>query len=254
MYCGIIGFPLKKPRSIKIWKKFFLKKKINCKMIPIEIKPKELSKKMNSLKYDLNFKAAAITMPYKEKVYKLTIPKDRFSLKARSVNLIVKNKFDFFGYNTDVYGAFKEIKNIKKKTKVLIYGYGGTGKAIFLNLINAYKKSKFIIISKKNIKFKNKNIILRKKIFNNDLIDVNLFINCSPLGSNLRKQFLNKSPLTDFNYKFLNKNCEIFDIVYSPQKTKLFYQSKKNKIKYYNGLTMNSLQAKKSLEILSRFF
>ena len=86
-------------------------------MIPIEIKPKEFSKKMNSLRYDLNFKAAAITMPYKEKVHKLSIPKDRFSLKARSVNLIVKNKFNFFGYNTDVYGAFEKIKKIKKKNK-----------------------------------------------------------------------------------------------------------------------------------------
>ena len=131
-------------------------------MIPIEIKPKEFSKKMDSLRYDLNFKAAAITMPYKEKVHKLSIPKDRFSLKARSVNLIVKNKFNFFGYNTDVYGAFEKIKKIKNKKKILIYGYGGTGKAIFLNLLNVYKKSKFIIIFKK-FKIKNRNILLRKK-------------------------------------------------------------------------------------------
>ena len=83
MYCGIIGYPLKNPRSIKIWKKIFLKKKINCKMIPIEIKPKDFSKKMDDLKNDLNFQAAAITMPYKEKVHKLILPKDSFSLKAK---------------------------------------------------------------------------------------------------------------------------------------------------------------------------
>ena len=58
--------------------------------------------------------------------------------------------------------------------------------------MDTHKKSKFIIISKKNLKFKNKNIIIRKKILNDDLTDLNLFINCSPLGSNLKKQFLNK--------------------------------------------------------------
>ena len=26
--CGIVGFPLNKPRSISIWKKFFKKKKL----------------------------------------------------------------------------------------------------------------------------------------------------------------------------------------------------------------------------------
>ena len=31
MYCGIIGFPLKSQISIKICKKFFLKKKLTAK-------------------------------------------------------------------------------------------------------------------------------------------------------------------------------------------------------------------------------
>ena len=39
---GILGYPLKNPRSIQIWKNFFKKKKIHAKMLKFEIKPKNL--------------------------------------------------------------------------------------------------------------------------------------------------------------------------------------------------------------------
>ena len=112
MYCGIIGFPLKKPRSIKIWKKFFKKKRIDSKMIPIEVNPKNFSKKIHTLKNDKEFKAAAITMPYKENVYKKIIPGDKFSKMSKSVNLILKKGSNLYGYNTDVFGALEEVKKI----------------------------------------------------------------------------------------------------------------------------------------------
>ena len=225
IFCGIIGYPLKNPRSIKIWKKYFKKKKINCKMIPIEVSPKNFKKKIDFLKKNNNFKAAAITMPYKEKIYKNILSKDNFSKKSKSVNLIVKKKNKIYGYNTDVYGAIETIKNIKKN-RILIYGYGGTGKAIFKNLFHIYKNSKFIIISKKKISRK-KNVVVSKIINKNHLKSIDLFINCSPRGSNLKNKLLNSSPLQNKEVKFLKNSCTIFDIVYSPKKTKLYFQAKK---------------------------
>ena len=253
MYCGIIGYPLKKPRSVKLWKNFFKKKKIKCKMFPIEVSPKNFEKKINYLKKDKDFKAAAITMPYKEVVFKKVVSKDKFSDKCKSVNLIVNNDSKLNGYNTDVYGAIEVIKKIYKKN-ILIYGYGGTGKAIFKNLLYKYKSSNFVIISKKKIKINKKNVLIQNKVREKILKNINLFINCSPRGSNLKKTLLKSSPLKDNEFKFLNKSSTIFDIVYSPKKTKLYFQSKKNKINYINGLKMNTLQANKSLKIISKIF
>ena len=254
MYCGIIGFPLKKPRSIKIWKKFFKKKKINSRMIPIEVNPKNFSKKIHTLKNDKEFRAAAITMPYKENVYNKIIPGDKFSKISKSVNLILKKGSNLYGYNTDVFGALEEIKKIYKKN-ILIYGYGGTGKGNFLNLIKMYKKSNYTILSQKKITSKKRNVLFKKRseISKKLLQNLDLFINCSPRGSDLKKNYLKLSPLKNSDFKSLKQSCVIFDIIYSPKKTKLYFQSKKNNISYTNGLGMNSLQASKSLKIITKF-
>ena len=42
----------------------------------------------------------------------------------------------------------------------------------------------------------------------------------------------------------------IFDVVYSPKKTIMQKLAKKNKVKYINGLQMNTSQAKQALKIV----
>ena len=83
-----------------------------------------------------------------------------------------------------------------------------------------------------------------------NLIKSDLLINCTPLGSNLRKNYLNKTPINDRIFKYIDKNSTIFDIVYSPKITKLNKQSKKYGVNYLNGLLMNTAQAKRALKIV----
>ena len=67
--------------------------------------------------------------------------------------------------------------------------------------------------------------------------------------------YLKKSPLSNENLFFLKKNNGIvFDIVYKPKKTNLFYKCKKLSIKYINGLKMNSLQASKALKVVEKVY
>ena len=47
---GILGHPLKKPRSIKIWKKYFKRKKISSKMLKFDILPRNLRKFLTNIK------------------------------------------------------------------------------------------------------------------------------------------------------------------------------------------------------------
>ena len=42
--CGILGYPLKKPRSIKLWKDYFKKNYINSSMLKFEVKKKKCQK------------------------------------------------------------------------------------------------------------------------------------------------------------------------------------------------------------------
>ena len=77
-----------------------------------------------------------------------------------------------------------------------------------------------------------------------------LIINCTPLGSDLKLSFLNKTPLNQNQLKDLHKQSFIFDIVYKPKKTRLAYLCNKFKINYKNGLEMNTYQADIAINLL----
>ena len=255
---GIIGFPLKNPRSIKIWKSFFKKNKIFAEMLPFEIETKKINKFYSSILKDKNLYAAAVTMPYKKYFFKKVTIKDKLTRYAKTVNLILKSKKKIYGFNTDILGAIESIP--KKAENIAIIGQGGTGQAILNVLFNIKKKSKFYLItSKKNYfqKIKHlKNHKKRIKIFtqiNFDVLkNIDLIINCTPLGSDLKKKYVNKSPIKENIFKLINKKTFIFDVIYKKKKKKLFFLSKKYKIRYSNGLKMNTIQAESALRILSR--
>ena len=77
-----------------------------------------------------------------------------------------------------------------------------------------------------------------------------LIINCTPLGSDLSKNYLKKIANRKKSLvKKINKDSTIFDVIYSPKKTILSKLLKRKKIKYLNGILMNTLQAKKALSL-----
>lgn len=241
--CYIIGFPLKKPRSVVLWKNYFKKNKINSSMKPLELKTNRVIPFINSIKKDKNFLASAVTMPLKSEIYKHIIPGDRVALNSKAVNFILKKKEKIYGYNTDLL-ALLSLINKKYLKNILILGLGGVGGALF----NHFKKVKKINVFGLSKTKKGKNI------FNNlnkiDLAKINLLVNCTPIGSNLKNEFKNKSPLKFEELKKINKNSLIFDIIYKPKKTKLLDYAQKLKLINSNGIKMNSLQADIALKIL----
>ncbi len=250
----IIGYPLKNPRSVILWKKFFKKKKLNnFSMESKEVKIQDLKKTLFKFTLDEDFFATAITMPLKNLSAKYVIYGNELSKIASSINLIVKDKKKLIGYNTDIIAALKCIKKFNKRN-IMIFGLGGTGKPLTKVIGKKFKKSKIICISSKKHKdlSKFRNIEIKKNILNKDLKKISLFINCSPLGSKLKKNFLKKSPLNKDQMIQLNKKTKVFDIVYQPNATLLNKLCKKSSIKYYGGLNMNTLQANEALKILSK--
>ena len=250
MFCSIIGHPLKNPRSIKLWKIFFKKKKLKIDMFGVDVKKSKFKKTIKNFTKNQNFLASAITMPYKKDIVKYVKINDKISSYANSINFILKKNNILYGYNTDVYGALESVKKINNKKNILIYGFGGTGEAIYRTFNKMFNKSKFIIVSSK-IKIRlGKRTKHKKTIECKDLFSTDLFINCSPLGSNLKKGFLKKTPLNVNQIKKMKKKSTIFDIIYNPTKTLLSKNCKKLNIKYINGKKMNTLQAKRALNII----
>lgn len=216
-----------------------------------EILPKFFNQEFRKTIDDKDFIAAAITMPYKKIVYNNVIPNNQITQLSKSVNLIIKYKKKLIGFNTDIEAALEIIKK-KKKDKILIIGLGGTGSAFYNVLYSKYKKSIFYIKTSQNKKNK-KNVFFIKKINKKLLSQIDLVINCSPIGSDLKRKYLNKSPLSPNNINELNSLGFVFDIVYKPKVNLLAKLCKKNKVKYENGLRMNTLQADYALKYLYKF-
>lgn len=248
--CGIIGYPLNKPRSIPIWKKYIKMNKIKAKMDSFEIKPNSFSKYIKKIKNDRNFLAMAVTMPYKKEILKFCDELDTFAKKTSSVNLVVKRKEKLFGYNTDIYGANESIKKkIDKYKNIIIIGLGGTGQAIFNYLFKTYKNKNFFLISSK-YSFASNKVIILKKLNKTILSQKALIFNCTPLGSDLKKGFKKRLPIEKGLIKEISKKSYIFDIIYSPLETFFLKKCKSLGLKCINGIRMNTLQAEKALKIV----
>tara|TARA_A100001015_G_scaffold47460_1_gene52408 strand:+ start:233 stop:1003 length:771 start_codon:yes stop_codon:yes gene_type:complete len=249
--CGIVGYPLKNPRSVPLWKSFFKKNKIKSKMKIFNIKPSSINNFVKEIKKDEKFLATAISMPYKILMVKHADELDKYAKNAKSINLLVKKNNSFCGYNTDIFGAMHSIrKYISRYDNITIIGFGGTGEALFNYLYSNYPKKNFSIITSK-YKSKNKKRVKKyKKLDSSLLIKKKLLINCTPLGSNLKKSYIKKSSISNELFKSVNKSSMIFDVVYSPKKTIMQKLAKKNKVKYINGLQMNTSQAKQALKIV----
>jgi len=244
-YCLIIGGEgTNKARSPKIWNKILYKNKINCKMIPLEVKKNQLKLLLDYLKKDKKFLGGSITKPYKEIVFNylgknIDVP----TKKIGSVNCLFKKK-TMMGINTDGIGFFKTLKNnnINKNYKnILTLGYGGAGKSILVYLKKYFStKTKIYCSIRKNnsklikknggtwISWKNKDIFLKK---------YNMIINTTSLGFGKMQK---KTPIR------ISKSNElkiVYDIIYNPNETTLLKNANKLGIRTINGLDMNIFQA-----------
>jgi shikimate dehydrogenase len=157
--CYIIGDPLNKPRSVKLWKKYFKSKKINSTMSTLIVKKKNIEKFFSNLKNNDKFLASAVTSPLKNLVYKYIIPGNTITKDCKSVNFIIKINNKIYGFNTDII-ALADIINKLKKKNFLILGYGGVGKPLSKYLIKKKKKIQILtsqkLISNHKVKFVNK--------------------------------------------------------------------------------------------------
>ncbi len=251
MKCGIIGHPLKNPRSIKIWRNFFIRKNIKASMEAYDIKRDKFKNFISNLTRSKNTYAFAITMPYKIMILKYCYQLDESAKIAKSANLIIKNKKNnqFKGYNTDVLGAYKTVKKFIKEYKIItIIGMGGAGTSIYNYFKFKHPNLLFNLITSKKKRYREKDYI-NKKINKRILRQKSLIINCTPLGSNLNESYVNQTPINEKYFKILNKNSLIFDIVYQPRNTLLNKYSKKFSIDYLNGRKMINFQGKEALKL-----
>ncbi|WP_315118044.1 shikimate dehydrogenase [uncultured Clostridium sp.] len=246
-YTGLLGKNIGYSHSPQIHNNYY---KINS--IPLyykifDIDEKDISNFINNLKRNdiLGFN---VTIPYKRVILnylkKIEYPAD----KIGAVNTVALTEEGLVGYNTDYYGFLESLKinkiNLYKK-KALIIGSGGAAKCVYealktLKLDSIDMVSRSIIKDKDEFKNIHKFLILAEE---NDYSPYHIIINCTPVGGE------NYKDISPINLGEINKDLIIYDLNYSPSKTKLLKSGELLGAKVINGELMLKLQAYKAIEI-----
>ncbi len=256
IFFGCIACPSNHVRAPTIFNKFFIEKKINALMIPLDVSPENLSDVINGLKKINKFKGMAVTIPHKLQLAKLC---DYLSESAKATNAVNIIKFDnnglIYGENFDgagfVLGLKGEGYDLNSK-KILLVGAGGAARGIslalgkenvlFLDIINRTEKNAHDLVNLyKNYCSKNNIKVVNDK--NVDYAKYDLVINTTSLG-------LSENDELPFELKYFNKNCLVCDIIMNPSKTKLIKSAISRGLNFHYGRHMLDYQ----FILMTKFF
>ena len=249
MVTGIIGSPIKHSLSPIIHKYWMDMHNIKSSYNIYEPKKHELSSFLKNMSNN-NIKGINVTIPYKRDVMEHLDKISDDALALGAVNTIKLENNNLLGYNTDAYGFMQHL-NIAapewkdKKGAIVIVGAGGASRAVTWS---------FLKENKMDIKIINRNenralalIADMKKLFpaanitfcrdsKKALLNSALLINCSSLGMRGQAEL-------ELDLITMNTESIVYDIVYSPLRTKLLYEAKELKFKTIDGLGMLLNQA-----------
>ena len=240
---GLVGHPLGHSFSKKYFTEKFIRENIsdcqydNYPLTSIDLLDALISN--NSDLYGLN-----VTIPYKSAVIKYLDFIDEQAQAIGAVN-VLKLKRDggkviIKGFNSDIDGFRNSIMPYLgiKVTHALVLGTGGGAKAVCYVL----KKLGIIITSADIIKIEG--VLNYSEITDNILISNQLIVNTTPLG--MFPDILRKP---DLNYRCLNRDHILFDLVYNPELTSFLQAGKEQGCTIISGIQMLYGQAEKAWEI-----
>lgn len=249
-FAAIIGKnPSHGARSPKLWNRAFNYFGINAEMIPIDVEENNLKSLLSSLNKNQNFIGGAIAAPYKEKSAEFFF--DNISSESKligAVNCLYRIDGVLAATNTDGEGSvisFNKSFSLKSDSKILILGIGGTGKAVAAYFLNLVKNKNNIYLSSRS----NSALTYSRKIkcsfiewieIDNYISQFDLIINATSLGSD---NFIDQNPLSLNQISKIKQDAILFDVNYSPARTKFLEEANNRELRIMNGLGMNFEQA-----------
>jgi len=253
---GIIGDPVEHSLSPVIQNAAFENLKLNCIYVAFHVEQAELKSAINGMR-SLKIHGFNVTMPYKTGILPLIDEVEKIAAKIGAVNTIKNFNGRLIGYNTDGVGALKALeKNGIRLSgkKVVVLGAGGAGRAISYALIS--EAEELVILNRTELKaqrlaeelqVESKAAITYGQLNNEALLrtlkDANIIINTTSVGMH---PYENETPI---NKKLLNADVTVFDLVYSPLKTRLLKEAEAQDAKTLNGLHLLIHQGAESFKI-----
>lgn len=257
---GVIGHPIKHSYSPLMHNIAFELSGLNYIYLPFDVPPSALKDSLKGM-IALGIKGFNVTIPLKEKVLPFLKDISEEAGIIGAVNTIVNDDGILRGYNTDVLGVTESLLPFKEELQgatVTVIGAGGASRSVIYSLIRNFKVERINIVNRtEQLAESLKEYFSTKMIFSNiksyplvppDLIDVfrnsKLIVNTTSIGMYPDVDDAATTILESFT-----KDQIVFDVVYTPIKTKLLKLAESQGARIITGLKMFVEQGAKSYEI-----
>jgi len=242
---GLIGNPVSHSLSPNMHNAAFKKLDIDAAYLPFQVQKARLKEAISSLKKE-GIAGFNVTIPFKSECMRYLDSVDPLAKMIGAVNTVLVKGGRLIGKNTDYAGFLKSLRqdlNFSPKDKpVFILGAGGGARAVAFALASKGCQAIFVCdvkaqkakalageVKKGFCKIKAQSCALKEISY---LIkDCRLLVNCTPLGMN------DKDPLP-IDTRLLHKGLMVYDIIYTPLKTRLIKAAEKRSLKATGGVGM----------------
>jgi shikimate dehydrogenase len=253
---GLIGNPVAHSLSPYMHNAAFFKLNIDAAYLPFLVKKGKLKQAISALKAT-GISGFNVTVPFKSECIKYLDKIDPLAKAIGAVNTVINKNGRLIGYNTDCMGFLRSIKEdlgfdpIKKN--IFVLGAGGVSRAIAFGLAQC-KANRIIIYDIMPVKARYLTADIKKNFPDIDILlarkeDIprfigacHLLVNCTPIGMKP------KDPLP-VRAKLLHKNLKVYDVVYTPLKTRLIRAAEKKSVKAAGGINMLLYQGVLAFEL-----
>jgi shikimate dehydrogenase len=243
VYC-IIGYPVKHSISPKMQTLAFHYLGINAVYVSFEVKQDKFKDAIEGLKV-LGIKGFNVTIPYKVAILSYLNKLSYEASMVGAVNTVVNENTKLVGYNTDVKGAENAILKVDKdvKGKALVIGAGGAARACLVALKNLginecvvlnrtlNKAEQLALDFKEKLNIKLNCFKLNSENLRREVKDANIIVNATSLGMKGNEDL-------HIKHKWLSKEQIVFDVVYTPLRTRLIKEAEKANCKVVYGYEM----------------
>lgn len=257
---GVIGHPIKHSYSPLMHNIAFELSGLNYIYLPFDVPPTSLKDSLRGM-IALGIKGFNVTIPLKEKVLPLLKDISEEANIIGAVNTIVNDDGVLRGYNTDVLGVTESLLPYKDELQgstVTVVGAGGASRSVIYSLIRNFKVERINIVNRtEQLAESLKEYFSTKMLFTNiksyhlvppDLVDVfrnsKLIVNTTSMG-----MYPDVDDAATTIPESFKKDQIVFDVVYTPIKTKLLKLAESQGAKIITGLKMFVEQGAKSYEI-----
>lgn len=238
---GLIGNPLGHSFSKKYFTEKFLREGIIDAVFNL-YEMADLSGFPEFVGDEPRLRGLAVTIPHKENIISFLDELEPVAAAIGAVNCIEFAGGKLIGHNTDATGFKLSLKALLKSvhTRALVLGSGGSSKAIVFVLSGL--GIPFSIVSRSAAN--------RSGYLSYDSLDAgileshHLIINCTPLGMDPHR-----SGFPPIDYSQIGTDHLLYDLVYSPAKTRFLELGEQRGASIKNGYEMLLIQAEENWKI-----